>query len=216
MYKKALQIHPQCPASVRLGLGLCRVRLGEFKKAQQAFDRVLQLDANNVEALVASGVLDLNSGEEQRIHTGLEKMQAAYEIYPFCTMALNHLASHFFFTDQHFMVEQLTEAAIAATEHPLMKSQSYYNFARSYHTKEDYEKAARYYRASTEQLKNPRDFILPYYGLGQVHLKLGDWKAALASFEKVLELYPDNCETLKAIGHILGQQGRKEKALEHF
>lgn len=216
LYKKALQIHPQCPASVRLGLGLCRVRLGEFKKAQQAFDRVLQLDGNNVEALVASGVLDLNSGEEQRVHTGLEKMQAAYEIYPFCSMSLNHLASHYFFTDQHFMVEQLTEAALAATDHTLMKAQSYYNLARSCHTKEDYEMAARYYRASTAELKNPRDFILPYYGLGQVHLKLGDWKAALASFEKVLELYPDNCETLKAIGHILGQQGRKEKALEHF
>ncbi|KAG0578736.1 hypothetical protein KC19_4G046400 [Ceratodon purpureus] len=216
LYKRALQIHPQCPASVRLGLGLCRVRMGEFKKAQQAFDRVLQLDGNNVEALVASGILDLNSGEEDRVHTGLEKMQAAYEIYPYCSMALNHLSSHYFFTDQHFMVEQLTEAALAATDHILMKAQSYYNLARSCHTKEDYEMAARYYRASTAELKNPKDFILPYYGLGQVHLKLGDWKAALASFEKVLELYPDNCETLKAIGHILGQQGRKEKALEHL
>ncbi|KAG0580584.1 hypothetical protein KC19_4G184500 [Ceratodon purpureus] len=216
LYKRALQIHPQCPASVRLGLGLCRVRLGEFKKAQQAFDRVLQLDGNNVEALVASGILDLNSGEEGRVHIGLEKMQAAYEIYPYCSMALNHLSSHYFFTDQHFMVEQLTEAALAATDHTLIKAQSYYNLARSCHTKEDYEMAARYYRASTAELKNPKDFILPYFGLGQVHLKLGDWKAALASFEKVLELYPDNCETLKAIGHILGQQGRKGKALEHF
>lgn len=34
-------------------------------------------------------------------------------------------------------------------------------------------------------------------GLGQVQLKLGDFKSALANFEKVLEVNPDNCETLK-------------------
>jgi RNA polymerase-associated protein CTR9 len=50
-------------------------------------------------------------------------------------MALNHLANHYFFTGQHYMVEQLTEAALAATDHVLMKAQAYYNFARSYHTK---------------------------------------------------------------------------------
>lgn len=34
-------------------------------------------------------------------------------------------------------------------------------------------------------------------GLGQVQLKLGDFRSALTNFEKVLEIYPDNCETLK-------------------
>ena len=216
LYKRALQVHPRCPASVRVGLGLCRLRLGEFKKAQQAFDRVLELDSHNVEALVASGLVDLNAGEEGRVHLGLEKMRAAFEMYPYCTMALNHLAGHYFFTDQHYMVEQLTDAALAGTDHILMKAQAYYNLARSCHIKEDYEMAARYYRASTAELKNPREFILSYYGLGQVHLKLGDWKSALANFEKVVDIHPDNCETLKAIGHILRQQGRKDKALEHF
>jgi RNA polymerase-associated protein CTR9 len=52
--------------------------------------------------------------------------------------------------------------------------------------------------------------------LGQVHLKLGDWKTALANFEKVLDAHPDNCETLKAMGHIFVQQGRTEKALDNF
>ncbi len=69
------------------------------------------------------------------VHQGMEKMRAAFEIYPYCPMALNHLANHYFFTGQHYMVEQLTEAALAATDHVLMKAQAYYNFARSYHTK---------------------------------------------------------------------------------
>lgn len=28
-------------------------------------------------------------------------------------------------------------------------------------------------------------------------LKSGDFRSALSNFEKVLEVYPDNCETLK-------------------
>lgn len=30
-----------------------------------------------------------------------------------------------------------------------------------------------------------------------MQLKLGDFKTSLLNFEKVLEVYPDNCETLK-------------------
>ena len=33
---------PNCPAAVRLGIGLCRYKLGQFEKARQAFERVLQ------------------------------------------------------------------------------------------------------------------------------------------------------------------------------
>lgn len=63
------------------------------------------------------------------------KMQRAFEIYPYCAMALNYLANHFFFTGQHFLVEQLTETALAVTNHGPTKSHSYYNLARSYHSK---------------------------------------------------------------------------------
>lgn len=40
--KRALQVFPGCPAAVRLGIGLCRYKLGQLDKARQAFDRVLQ------------------------------------------------------------------------------------------------------------------------------------------------------------------------------
>lgn len=72
------------------------------------------------------------------IRDGIEKMQTAFEIYPYCAMALNYLANHFFFTGQHFLVEQLTETALAVTMHGPRKAHSYYNLARSYHTKVDY------------------------------------------------------------------------------
>lgn len=69
------------------------------------------------------------------IRHGMEKMQQAFEIYPYCAMSLNYLANHFFFTGQHFLVEQLTETALAVTMHGPTKAHSYYNLARSYHSK---------------------------------------------------------------------------------
>lgn len=214
LYKRALQVNPNCPAAVRLGIGLCRYKMGQFEKAWQAFQRVLQLDPENVEALVALAILDLHTNAATGIRKGMEKMQRAFELYPYCAMALNYLANHFFYTGQHFLVEQLTETALAVTNHGPTKSHSYYNLARSYHSKGDYDKAGVYYMASVKEISKPQEFIFPYYGLGQVQLKMGDLKSALSNFEKVLEIYPDNCETLKVLGHIYFQLGQTGKALE--
>ncbi|KAL6224249.1 hypothetical protein ACLB2K_003104 [Fragaria x ananassa] len=214
LYKRALQVNPNCPAAVRLGIGLCRYKMGQFEKAWQAFHRVLELDPENVEALVALAILDLHTNAAAGIRKGMEKMQRAFELYPYCAMALNYLANHFFYTGQHFLVEQLTETALAVTNHGPTKSHSYYNLARSYHSKGDYDKAGVYYMASVKEISKPQEFIFPYYGLGQVQLKMGDLKSSLSNFEKVLEIYPDNCETLKVLGHIYVQLGQMGKALE--
>lgn len=93
----------------------------------------------------STGVCTL-SGHNHSLHVivgdnvreGMEKMRAAYESYPYCPMALNHLANHYFYTGQHFIVGQLMEAALASTEHVLIKAQSYYNLGRLYHAKASY------------------------------------------------------------------------------
>lgn len=214
LYKRALRVHPKCPAAVRLGIALCRYRLNQFEKARQAFERVLQLDPENVEALVALGIMELQTNDAAGIRSGMERMQYAFEIYPYCAMSLNYLANHFFFTGQHFLVEQLTETALAVTNHGPTKAHSYYNLARSYHSKGDYDKAGRYYMASVKEVIKPQEFVLPYFGLGQVQLKLGDYRSALMNFEKVLEVYPENCESLKALGHLYVRLQQTDKAIE--
>ncbi|CAF2128911.1 unnamed protein product [Brassica rapa] len=217
LYKRVLQLHPGCPAAVRLGIGLCRYKLGQLDKARQAFDRVLQANPDNVEALVALGIMDLQANDSLGMRKGMEKMQQAFEIYPYCASALNYLANHFFFTGQHFLVEQLTETALAVSTHGPTKSHSFYNLARSYHSKGDYEKAGMYYMAAIKETNNkPQEFVFPYFGLGQVQLKLGELKGSVSNFEKVLEVYPDNCETLKALGHLYTQLGKTDKALEYM
>ncbi|KAG5559135.1 hypothetical protein RHGRI_008902 [Rhododendron griersonianum] len=220
--------------SALLGQACVQFNRGRYSDSLELY----KLDPENVEALVALGILDLHTNEAGDIRRGMENMQRAFEIYPYCAMSLNYLANHFFFTGQHFLVEQLTETALAITNHGPTKSHSYYNLARSYHSKApppqfspccnapngtnnvisrlqgDYEKAGLYYMASVKESNKPQEFVLPYYGLGQVQLKLGDFKSSLGNFEKVLEVYPDNCETLKALGHIYIQLGQTEKAHE--
>ena len=34
-------MYPDCPAAVRVGIGLCRYKLGQIEKARKAFQRVL-------------------------------------------------------------------------------------------------------------------------------------------------------------------------------
>lgn len=36
-------MYPDCPAAVRVGIGLCCYKLGQFEKARKAFQRVLQV-----------------------------------------------------------------------------------------------------------------------------------------------------------------------------
>ncbi len=59
-YKKALRTNPGCPASVRLGMAHCFMRLGNEGKAREAFARALELDRRCVGALVGLAILVRN------------------------------------------------------------------------------------------------------------------------------------------------------------
>ncbi|KAI3751890.1 hypothetical protein L2E82_22981 [Cichorium intybus] len=53
MYKRILQVYPQCPAAVRLDISHCRYKLSQFGRAKQAFERILQA-RSEVERLMQS------------------------------------------------------------------------------------------------------------------------------------------------------------------
>ncbi len=89
--------------SVRLGMGICFMRLGNTDKARLAFERALQLNSRCVGALVGLAIVELNSKGHDSIKKGVELLSKAYTIDSTNPMVLNHLANHFFFKKVHLL-----------------------------------------------------------------------------------------------------------------
>ncbi|VDM34900.1 unnamed protein product [Hydatigera taeniaeformis] len=208
-YRKALRLQPNCSPSVRLGIGHCFARLGNSQKARLAFQRALDLDVESVEALVGLAVLDLNEKTQESIKQGVQKLSKAYNLDPTNPMVLNHLADHFFYKKEYDKVHQLAMHAFHNTENEAMRAESCYQMARALHVEGNYDKAFQYYYLAT-QFASP-NFLLPFYGLGQMYLHRNDLEHAAIAFEKVLKAYPNNYETLKILGSLYAQSNKLEK-----
>ena len=58
MFKQVLMDNPTTPPSIRFGIGLCYYRLGNYEKAKFAFERLIELEPDNVMALIGLSVLE--------------------------------------------------------------------------------------------------------------------------------------------------------------
>ena len=45
---------------MRLGLGICLFHMGQYDRARAAYERVLQLDPNNCDALLGLAILEFS------------------------------------------------------------------------------------------------------------------------------------------------------------
>lgn len=97
-------MNPECSSSVRVGLGLCCYKLGQISRAQAAMTRALELDPQNVQALVGSAILELSSASTgsndaaRRTESAINTISMAYHVDSTNAMVLNHLANHYFWT----------------------------------------------------------------------------------------------------------------------
>ena len=60
-YKRALRTHPKAPACVRLGIGACQLKLGDYSAARAAFQRVVDLEGENPDALLGLALAELDA-----------------------------------------------------------------------------------------------------------------------------------------------------------
>jgi len=208
-YKKALRTNPACPASVRLGMGHCFLKLGNTEKARLAFLRALELDQHCVGALVGLAVLQLNEQQPDSIKSGVQRLSKAYTIDSGNPMVLNHLANHFFFKKDFHKVQHLALHAFHNTENEAMRAESCYQLARHFHVQGDYDQAFQYYYQATQFAS--ATFVLPHFGLGQMYVYRGDTENASQCFEKVLKAQPGNYETMKILGSLYACSANEEK-----
>jgi len=208
-YKKALRTNPNCPAEVRLGMGHCFYRLNRLEKARLAFERTLELNSQCTGALVGLAVLELNSKKPDSIKNGVQLLSKAYTIDNQNPMVLNHLANHFFFKKDYNKVQHLALHAFHGTEVEAMQAESCYQLARSFHVQSDYDQAFQYYYQATQFAST--NFVLPWFGLGQMYIARGDNVNAAQCFEKVLKHQPTNYETMKILGSLYSTSTEPEK-----
>ncbi|KAK4473011.1 hypothetical protein MN116_002728 [Schistosoma mekongi] len=153
-YRKALRLQPNCPATVRLGMGHCFFRLGNMEKARLAFKRALDLDPECVGALVGLAVLDLNEKTQESIKQGVQKLSRAYNLDPTNPMVLNHLADHFFYKKEYSKVHRLALHAFYNTETESIRAESCYQMARAFHIQENYDNAFQWITSFDEVCEN--------------------------------------------------------------
>ncbi|XP_065646926.1 RNA polymerase-associated protein CTR9 homolog isoform X3 [Hydra vulgaris] len=208
-YKKALRTNPNCPAEVRLGMGHCFYRLNRMEKARLAFERALALNSRCIGALVGLAILELNSKKPDSIKVGVQLLSKGYAIDSQNAMVLNHLAEHFFFKKDYAKVQHLALHAFHGTEVEAMQAESCYHLARSFHVQGDYDQAFQYYYQAT-QFSAP-NYVLPWFGLGQMYIARGDTVNASQCFEKVLKHQPNNYETMKILGSLYSSSSEPEK-----
>ncbi|EGG16854.1 RNA polymerase II complex component [Cavenderia fasciculata] len=191
-----LLIQNPVSASVRLGLGYCFYKLGKIEAAKKAFQRVLEIDLDNVDALVALATIHTNQGD---IDTGMKLIVQAYELAPNNPIVLNQLANHFFYKGDYTKVHALAQAAMSNTDINQIKAEASYIIAKAYHATDKWNEALQNYHQAT--LKSP-DFYLAQFGLGQVYLHNNDYEKAVGCFEAVLEKQPENYEALQILGSL--------------
>jgi RNA polymerase-associated protein CTR9 len=103
IYAEAIRRYPEkSGASTRVGFGLCSYKLGQVDRAKAAFARALDIDPENVEAMVGAAVLDMASLDETspQFNVTMEKaikmMSMANLLDHSNAMVQNHLANHYF------------------------------------------------------------------------------------------------------------------------
>jgi len=67
-------------------------------------------------------------------------------------------------------------------------------------------------KSNTASLKRP-SFHKPYFNLAKIAVKRGNYAEAVANFEKVIELEPDNVYPFEGLGAVYEAQGQFDKAL---
>ncbi|RMZ97826.1 RNA polymerase-associated CTR9 -like protein, partial [Brachionus plicatilis] len=208
-YKKALKTNANAPAGVRLGMGLCFYKLAKVAKAKLAFERALQIDSECVAALIGLSIIELNNKTSESTKLGVDLLSKAYKLDSKNPVILNHLANHFFYKKEYQKVQQLAMHAFHNTENELIRAETCYQLARSYHVQGDYDQAFQYYYQATQF--NSSSFILPFFGLGQMYLHRSDPENAALCFEKVLKSSPNNYEAMKILGTIYSSSKEPEK-----
>ncbi|KAG0327229.1 protein required for normal CLN1 and CLN2 G1 cyclin expression [Dissophora globulifera] len=222
-YRSVLKLQPDFTPNPRIGMGLCFYKLGMDDTAQQAFERCVEMNADDATAHVLLAILcfnkckrsDLSEEEIKQIYrTGFMHLKNAYTADKKSPVVGLYMA-------KHFVVTQDTEKAMAfatkaSNSHGLknVQAEGFYTMGRIHHQQERYVEALACYGKAVSF--NPEN-LLAQFGLGQTLLFKQDVAGAISAFERILSKQPKCVEAIAILGSIYSRSAAsKSKALEFF
>lgn len=118
MLRNILRENPRSPPSIRYGIGLCYYRLGNVEKASLAFKRVLELEPDNVMALISLTIVEIS---QQYYDDDVRKdvqdlLQRAYEIDDQHPLVLRYLAEHYFMSNKFIIANKMCATGLKNLE----------------------------------------------------------------------------------------------------
>lgn len=210
-YKQVLQLNPDAPASIRVGVGLCHYKLNNLELARKSFKRALQLNEFNSNAEVALGIMNLNENNAKNAITVHFRNAIMFDSkHP---VALNKLADHFFITDNLPKVHELASNAFANTRMNDIKSEAVYHRARVYHREQQMDNAFKYYQQAVQL--NPEN-LLARFGLGQIFIARSENDKAIQQFEHIAKVNQDSYEVFKILGSLHGKKDEFDLAVKYL
>lgn len=153
-FKTVISLYPGCPSSVRVGLGLCFYHMGNTGRAYECFDRALELNPSDVDALVSLAIIEIGLSSEveglgtttaeiaknQQIARSLRtkaeaKLQKAYAIDGNNSLVLTHLANRFFLQkDRDYQkIDNMLHKAFDNTSSNKIRAEIRYALGRNAH-----------------------------------------------------------------------------------
>lgn len=214
-YCRALQENPAAPAEVRLGIAACHLRLGSTTIAAQAYERVLELDSSNADALLGLASIKFNSSNvQQGLADGLQFLVRAYTLDPTNVGTLVMLAHYCLIKGEHDKVIVLARSAMEATENDAVRAECFLYLARALHAKGMFAEASmNYAQAARLDPSAP----LPHLGTAQMYLHQGNVINASTELETALKTAPAFFDALKILGQLIGgNQNKANQVLGHF
>ena len=219
-YRRALRAFPTAPAPVRLGIGACQYKLGDYKTAKLAFARVLKLDDRNVEAMLGLALCELSLHDIRSqqhldsVATAMRLLERAFALDPHNQAVNNVIADNLLMSEEYDKVEVLTRAALQNNaETARNRAKAAFNQARALHGRGAIPQAQALYNAATQL---DESYVPPYFGLGQIALAKGDVKSAWQYMDRAHGEFGESITVTRMFAHLCASTGKSEQAAEMF
>lgn len=217
-YAKVLKLYPQCSPDVRVCLGHSYLKMKNLELAQKCYERALELDPTNSEALTSLAMMKMSNEKDGRdpnvVKSNVTALFNAHCHNPNSAVTLNGLAFHFFNKMRYNKVIELCSRSVERTSSDSIKGRAYLLMARTYHKEQNFEQATKFYKLARNCFKGNDELLFDpalFMGLGQMALHNNDLKTALNYFEKGLAKNPNCKELLLVLGTLYAKNPKLKK-----